>query len=64
MGKQLKSSGSQVMGAKKFLKLIESEPDSIRSVKFVLPKLGVDNHFGKFNVEREVTIIDLSNEWR
>ncbi len=41
---------SDVLSAEEYLKLYTESPDSIATVRVIPPRIGVDNHFGKFEV--------------
>ncbi len=41
---------SAVLSPSEYVKLCNEDADSIESVTMILPRLGEDNHFGKFKV--------------
>lgn len=41
---------SAVLSPSEYIQLCDENPDSIEAVTILLPRLGTDDHFGKFKV--------------
>ena len=44
------SKKSDILSAEEYIKLYTESPDSINFVRMKIPRLGIDDHFGKFEV--------------
>lgn len=49
--KVLRPINKEVVSSKEFLIILEEEKDNIKKTRFVSPKLGGGNMFGRFEVE-------------
>lgn len=42
---------SAVLTPYEYMRLYDRHPESIESASFIIPRIGVDNHFGLFKVD-------------
>lgn len=52
---------SAVLSPAEYVQLYNENTDSIDSVRMILPRLGVDNHFGMFKVVYSPKCLEVSD---
>lgn len=51
-----------MLTARDFLNLCEKSPESIGQVRVILPRIGIDSHFGKFEVTYKPGHYEVNND--